>query len=406
MEPDFQLIREIIHREGRLCRFCLGSLVGGKLKQVPNTIKGSALEGILEAVDGRTGGACVICDDLIPSTLDELVDLAMRRLSGLEYGSIKSGVTLPPWLIEREDRIRSRYNPPNMVSVKLTLIKWLDLVLSARTGRPVDKDPDVMVTFDLSLKDVGLRINPVFIYGRYRKLERGISQSRRRCPYCGGRGCEKCNWTGKIAEGSVEGMVGEVMKEFFRSEDYILHGAGREDVDARMLGRGRPFVMELVSPRRRKVDLRRLQEEINSRWRGKVEVLDLRYSDREEVRRLKEGSPDVRKLYRAVVEVEGKVTDEDLQRVERALTGATIRQRTPKRVLWRRADLVRIRRVHEVKTKRIDDRTFEMIVLCDGGLYVKELISGDEGRTTPSVAEVLGKKAFCRELDVLEVLGH
>ncbi len=406
MEPDFELVREIVEREGRLCRFCLGSLIGGKLGAVPNAVKGAALERILELSGVGLEGPCAICDDLIGGSLEELVERALRLLSGVEYSSLKAGVKLPPWLIEREDRLRAKYNPPNMVSVKLTLIKWLDLVLSAETGAPIEKDPDILVTFDLALKDVELKINPVFIYGRYRKLERGISQSRRKCPYCGGRGCEKCNWTGKIAEGSVEGMIGEVMKEFFGSEDYVLHGAGREDVDARMLGRGRPFVMELVNPRKRRADLKKIEEEINTRWRGKVEVLDLRYSSREEVRRLKEGSPEVRKLYRALVEVDGVVTEDDLKRVERALTGAVIRQRTPKRVAWRRADLVRVRRVYEVKTKKLDERTFEMTVLCDGGLYVKELISGDDGRTTPSVAEVLGKKAFCRELDVLEVLGH
>jgi len=406
LEPDFELVREIVGKEGRLCRFCLGSLIGEKLGAVPNAVKGAALENLLELTGRISEGPCVVCDDLIEDSIDDLVKRALRLLSDVEYHSVKAGVKLPPWLIEREDRLRAKYNPPNMVSVKLTLIKWLDLVLYAETGAPIEKDPDVLVTFDLALKDVELKISPVFIYGRYRKLERGISQSRRKCPYCGGRGCEKCNWTGKIAEGSVEGMIGEVMKEFFESDDYVLHGAGREDVDARMLGRGRPFVMELVNPKRRSADLKRIEEEINARWKGKVEVLDLRYSNREEVRRLKEGSPEVRKLYRAVVEVDGVITDEDLEKVERALTGATIRQRTPKRVAWRRADLVRVRKVYEVKTRKLDDRTFEMIVLCDGGLYVKELISGDEGRTTPSVAEVLGKKAFCRELDVLEVLGH
>ena len=29
-------------------------------------------------------------------------------------------------------------------------------------------------------------------------------------------------------------MIGEIMKAIFEAEDYILHGAGREDVDARV----------------------------------------------------------------------------------------------------------------------------------------------------------------------------
>jgi len=45
-----------------------------------------------------------------------------------------------------------------------------------------------------------------------------------------------------------------------------------------------------------------------------------------------------------------------------------------------------------------------MIVRCQGGLYVKELVSGDEGRTSPSVSELLGFEAKTLKLDVLNVL--
>ncbi|MGB4611299.1 MAG: tRNA pseudouridine(54/55) synthase Pus10, partial [Methanothermobacter thermautotrophicus] len=45
----------------------------------------------------------------------------------------------------------------------------------------------------------------------------------------------------------------------------------------------------------------------------------------------------------------------------------------------------------------------ELIIKGEGGLYIKELISGDSGRTEPSVSSVLGVPARCVALDVLEV---
>jgi tRNA pseudouridine synthase 10 len=45
----------------------------------------------------------------------------------------------------------------------------------------------------------------------------------------------------------------------------------------------------------------------------------------------------------------------------------------------------------------------ELIIECEGGLYIKELISGDENRSNPSVAGILGTGARCVELDVLDV---
>jgi len=53
--------------------------------------------------------------------------------------------------------------------------------------------------------------------------------------------------------------------------------------------------------------------------------------------------------------------------------------------------------------KKLDAKTLELVIECEGGLYIKELISSDESRTKPSVSEVLGTPAKCVKLDVLEV---
>ena len=45
----------------------------------------------------------------------------------------------------------------------------------------------------------------------------------------------------------------------------------------------------------------------------------------------------------------------------------------------------------------------ELLIECEGGLYIKELISGDENRSKPSVSEILGTSARCVQLDVMHV---
>ena len=44
-----------------------------------------------------------------------------------------------------------------------------------------------------------------------------------------------------------------------------------------------------------------------------------------------------------------------------------------------------------------------MRIKTEGGLYIKELISGDDGRSQPNVSDILGVKAICEKLDVIEV---
>jgi len=81
----------------------------------------------------------------------------------------------------------------------------------------------------------------------------------------------------------------------------------------------------------------------------------------------------------------------------------TIRQQTPARALRSRPDHVRHRCVRSIAWKSVDARTVELEVRTQAGLYVKELVTGDAGRTRPSVAEVLGVAAECAELDVLAI---
>ncbi|MBS7288531.1 MAG: hypothetical protein KIH01_07235, partial [Candidatus Freyarchaeota archaeon] len=80
-----------------------------------------------------------------------------------------------------------------------------------------------------------------------------------------------------------------------------------------------------------------------------------------------------------------------------------IRQKTPRRVAHRRAIKTRLKKVYQVQAKQIEPRTIELIVTCQGGLYVKELVTGDRRRTRPSVSEILQTKAECVELDVIDV---
>lgn len=131
--------------------------------------------------------------------------------------------------------------------------------------------------------------------------------------------------------------------------------------------------------------------------------MDLDYSDKKTVRSLKEKSKVAEKTYRALVEVDRPVSEEDLRELEKSFNGCLLNQYTPKRVMHRRADKLRYKKVHEMQATRLDDKKIELVVRCQGGLYVKELISGDEGRTKPSVSEVLGTGARCIELDVISV---
>jgi tRNA pseudouridine synthase 10 len=274
--------------------------------------------------------------------------------------------------------------------------------VAAITGKNVDfKKPDIVALLDLGQDIVDLQVNPVFFYGRYRKHERGIPQTHWDCRACRGAGCEKCNFTGKQYQDSVEELIGRPVIDLFSAQNAVLHGAGREDIDARMIGTGRPFILEVVMPKRRTMDLPSVEAAINRSAQGRVTVELVRWTERNEVETLK--SNKAHKKYRIIVGVEGAPSPDEFAKAVKSLSGVIIHQRTPERVAHRRADKIRERRVLAIECTGEEDGRFTVEVTGEAGLYIKELISGDNGRTQPSLSGALGFSARVTSLDVVLV---
>jgi tRNA pseudouridine synthase 10 len=180
-----------------------------------------------------------------------------------------------------------------------------------------------------------------------------------------------------------------------------LHAAGREDVDVRTLGEGRPFIVEVKEPHFRKIDLFKLKETINRKAKNQIEVNNLTFSSKEGVRNLKRGESAV-KVYRAIVKFARELSDDELSQLER-LNNQIINQFTPIRVMHRRARKTRTRYLYKVDAKKLKPNVVELLIRCDGGLYIKELITGDEERTKPSISSTVGVPATCVTLDVVKI---
>jgi len=346
---------------------------------------------------------CYLCQGLFKS-VDTLVEKALEMLEDYEYTTFLVGIELPTAVEEKEDEFKASFEVEYGESMRNEFSRDIGKKIAAVTKKPAEyKKPDVVVLVRPFTGEVILQSNPLYIRGAYKKLVRGIPQSMWLCRSCGGEGCPKCNGTGKMYSESVEEIIAGPLLEKTGGEDVAFHAAGREDVDARMLGTGRPFIMEVKKPRKRFIDLQSLTGLINKQARGKVEVLNLRFASKDDIRRLKKAEAS-KKMYKVLVDFDRDVSDEELETIKKTLANAVIHQKTPLRVLHRRADLVREKYIYETQIKRLAPNRAEMKIRCQGGLYIKELVSGDEGRTVPSVASIIKVEAKPLDLDVLKVI--
>jgi len=404
MEP-LELARRLLSA-GPICDRCLGTRFARLGHGLSAAERGQLLRAAAGGVEVNSED-CWVCGGLF-SKVPEWARRAAELAQGYEHATFLFGVHPSPRLEAVQEFLDERFPSPWAEPVRRELNRELGrqyerLLLE---GSEVSVDfhrPDLQFIVDLETGKISMKVASAFFFGRYRKLVRGIPQTHWPCRACRGRGCERCNFTGKQYPTSVEELILPAFLEACQGEGGHLHGAGREDIDARMLGRGRPFVVEVKAPRRRTVDLEEIAARINEEAGGKVEVLDLRPATADLVKKVKDLHAD--KRYRARVTLERPVSEEALREALVGLVGE-IKQRTPIRVRHRRADLVRRRRVHQATGKLLSPTEAEVEFLCEGGLYVKELVSGDEGGTHPSLAELLGVPARVTELDVLEVMDN
>lgn len=342
-------------------------------------------------------GECAICGGLALKA-DSLAAEAAALLKGRKAGSFSISTNMDKeWLAKEEKAFDERLKGAE--SVKSFLNRRISSALAKETKAAYRTEGECRIVFDFQKGTVELQEGDLFIFGRYRKRAAGLSQSRWICPKCEGKGCGNCEGKGKYYE-SVEERIGEPIMRAASAKAYTMHASGREDVDATNSA-GRPFVMEVNGAKERSLDLESLSKEIAAS--GEVEAVDLAFVGRAFVEVVTESHFD--KTYEAETEFDSDVGEEGLAKI-RTLEGVMLLQQTPTRVAHRRADLVRHRRVKRmdaVRREGQDGRHATLIIMAEAGTYIKELISGDNGRTNPSVSGLLGAKAKCTRLEVVGI---
>ncbi|GMI32115.1 hypothetical protein TeGR_g14978, partial [Tetraparma gracilis] len=188
-----------------------------------------------------------------------------------------------------------------------------------------------------------------------------------------------------------------------------FHSSGREDADVRMLDSaapGRPFCLECtdmkyaVTPEM----LRAAEAELSGAPNG-VSVSGLRLACREDFSGLQKATEGKVKHYACVCWSEARLESQaHLDRLGLADASPTdILQRTPLRVLHRRPLLDRPRRVLYLRAEYLNPHWFTLHLATTAGTYVKEFVTGDLGRTRPSVASMVGGRCDILQLDCVGI---
>lgn len=379
------------HNLLNVCTRCLGRAFAMKGSGITNVARGNdalARGNLIPPTFTHSKESdCNICNGIF-GRLQGYSNQMKMQSKNYEYETFLIGSRFPQEVIDLEEKFQAAVRDSEGESLRKEFNRELGKQFEASSGKSTNfNDPDITFIIDMNYDSIKLQIKSLFIYGTYLKLIRNIPQTR---------------WI-KYSEitDSVESVIGEAILPLAGGHEFFLHGAGREDVDVRMLGNGREFVLEVTGPLRRNIDLEAAQIAINSSGKG-VEVHSLSLAGKNKVIEVK--SERNNKTYVAKIGVKGGITEKQLMLNSlNAVCGKPIYQRTPLRVAESRSDAIRERNILDARLLEMDENSATVEITAEAGTYIKEFINGDNGRTKGSLSEVYGKSLEVLELDVIKI---
>jgi len=329
----------------------------------------------------KTNESCYICNGLM-SNVNDLLTLVLDALKDYQFNTFLIGAVLPSQMLEREDEVRARFKIKGMENIKSDLTRELGKLLGNATGKSVDyRKPDVIINVDVTKKQVTARSRAIYLFGRYVKNVRGLSQKQERCNVCNGKGCVQCNNTGLSGFESVEGIIVKKLIDSFKCDSAKFAWVGGEDKDSLVLNEGRPFFVKVINPRSRFAELKKMHFD---------DGVQARFI--KEVHRLPDKPLKFKVRVKLSIECERSIDDSALEKL-RQLNNLSVK------FVGKKSKEVS-KNIYEFDAKA-SNNLLEVSMLADGGLTIKQFVGGDG--IEPSISQLVGCKATCKSFDVLDV---
>ncbi|MCK5023268.1 MAG: tRNA pseudouridine(54/55) synthase Pus10 [Candidatus Aenigmarchaeota archaeon] len=373
---------------GYICDHCLGRQFAKLVSDKTNEEKGKIIREFVtiahqsnktEADESNFKDSenqkCAVCLNVF-SDLPKISKDVLDSVKKIDFETFLVGIKMNDPLVINEETLWENVGMKYSESIKTEMGREITKIVLSKKGKKVEHNrPDVLIIFDMSTKKLEIFPNSIFVHGEYKKYVRGLPQT-----------------SSKRHGKAVQDIIAKPFIAKTKAKEHTLHALGREDKDARCLV-WRPFVLELKGPIKRKLDLVEIKKQINKG--AKVKVNNLRITKKGEIAVLKSKMPY--KVYSIVVDFE-----EPLKSPEnvKKLVG-NVKQRTPSRLLSSKTERAKNKKVKSIKWKRINNIRYRFEITTESGMFVNELISGDFGRTVPSLGKVLGNRAKIKEFDLI-----
>ncbi|MDE1838981.1 MAG: tRNA pseudouridine(54/55) synthase Pus10 [Thaumarchaeota archaeon] len=380
MDVVIEETRQIL-REYSLCDYCLGRMFASKLRLVSHKNLGEKIRKITKQSKPKS---CYLCKNLMPD-LDTFLNKILDMSKEYEFSTFLIGAILKPSILDRDDIVRSKFKLRGIAGIKSDVTREMGKQFGKKTRSSVDyQNPDIVLTIDFKKDQCDVKPKALFLQGRYVKKARGIPQKQVSCNRCDGKGCFACDFHGISEFNSVEGHIAKFLFEKFGAQQAKITWIGSEDQSSLVLGNGRPFFVKMINPHKRKVAI---PKKVNL---GNVSILNLHIVSKIPTEQIK-FKTDVM----LEITTEKDLTPEALNVLEGLKDMPIV---TSENLSWKNQ-----KRIYDVKIKKMDTKSFTVMMTLDGGIPLKRLVTGNN--VEPSISMLLENECKCTTFDFHKIVS-
>ena len=364
---------EKILREYDLCVNCLDRLSSNKHRIRSNKI-GKKIR--------KKSTKCYICKNMF-SNIQEHINKMLEISSDYQFSTFHTGAILRPSYVDKDDSIRSKFQLKGIDSIKTELTRQINKRFEKKTKKKIDyQNPDITFTINFKNDSYEIRSKPIYLFGRYTKNIRDFPQKQKSCENCNGKGCVSCDQHGILNFDSVEGKISEYVFQKFGAKQAKITWIGGEDKQSLVLGKGRPFFVKLVNPKKRKITP---AKKINLE---QISIFNLKI---------------IEQIPKEPIQFKSKI---DIQIVTDDKVNSSILKnlkliKNSLIIVHEKTGRESKKTVYNLSYNKISSNSFRLDLTVDGGLPIKRFVEGNS--VSPNVSQILDLQCKCKEFDFYDI---
>jgi len=312
---------------------------------------------------------------------------AINLIKTTDFSSIDIGSSIPLQFFEKEDNLRSLFKIKGIPNIKNHFNKIIREEIIKETGYTIDHHtPDIKIEINIDNKlnyEITYKTKELLLLGRYNKFQRGINQRFKKN--------NRMNNTEISPEdpheqtSTIEQFILEFLYSQTGSRDIKIGWLGSEDKNSLVLGKGRPFIVKINSPKIRE-------------FKKNLDIKDEVYLKFQEINIIDQ---HLYEKYKIQIKLLIKVLDDQ---IEQSDLEQNINKFIGEASFFVKKRIVK-KRIYSAAYKIIDKSNFEMDLVLDNGIPIKQLIGGNE-YIEPSLSKIINKKCECAIFDIIDIIPN